>query len=65
MKLANLKPQYIYNKSGEKTFVVLPVKEYEQLLEDLYDLSIIADRREEPRLSFDQFEEGLRKDGLL
>lgn len=65
MKAANLKPQYIYNQSGKKTYVVLPVKEYDEILEDLYDLSVIAERRDEPRISLEEFKQGLKNDGLL
>ena len=65
MKANTVKLQYLYDKSGEKTFVVLPVKDYEELLEDLHDLSVIAERRKEPRLSWEEFEKGLKKDGLL
>jgi PHD/YefM family antitoxin component YafN of YafNO toxin-antitoxin module len=65
MKVTKVKPQYICNKSGQKSFVVLPVKEYEELLEDLYDLSVIAERCDEPRISLEEFEQGLKNDGLL
>ena len=44
-----LNPQYVLDKSGQKAFVVLPVDEYESLLEDLQDLAAIAERCDEPR----------------
>jgi len=65
MKATAIKPQYIYDKSGEKTFVILPVKDYEELLEDLHDMAVIAERRKEPRISLEEFEKGLKKDGLI
>jgi len=65
MQTKALQPQYLFDDSGRKTFVVLPVNEYEDLLEDLYDLAIMAERKEEPRISIDEFEEGLKIDGLL
>jgi hypothetical protein len=34
-------------------------------LEDLHDLAIIAERREESSISFEEFEAGLKRDGLL
>jgi len=40
--------RFIVNERGEKTAVVLPIAEYESLLEDLDDLATIAERREEP-----------------
>ena len=33
---------------------VLPVEEYEELLEDLHDLAVIAERRDEPTVSFEE-----------
>ena len=31
---------YITNKSGEKTAVILPIEQFEELLEDIEDLAI-------------------------
>jgi len=42
------KTQYIVDEQGQKTAVVLPLKEYEELLEDLHDLAVIAERKDEP-----------------
>ena len=39
--------QYLTDEDGKKTAVVLPMTEYEKLLEDLDDLRAIAERREE------------------
>lgn len=58
-------PQYIVDHSGKKTFVVLSIEEYEELIEDLHDLAIMAERRDDERLSFEEFEQGLKNDGLL
>lgn len=60
-----LNPQYLLDSSGEKTFVVLPVGEYEELLEDLHDLAVLAERRDEPTVSLEEFERQLKEDGLL
>ena len=40
--------RFILNERGEKAAVVLPIAEYESLLEDLEDLATIAERRDEP-----------------
>ena len=50
---------------GNKEFVVLTIKQYEDLLEDLHDLAVIAERRDEPRRSFDEFKNDLKKDELI
>ena len=65
MSEKTLNPQYVLDKSGKKAFVVLPVDEYDSLLEYLQDLAVIAERRDEPKLSLDEFERGLKADGLL
>ncbi|OEU49223.1 MAG: hypothetical protein BA871_07080 [Desulfuromonadales bacterium C00003096] len=57
--------QYIINESGEKTAVIIPAGEYEELLEDLHDLAVVAERRGDPTISFEELKEKLRKDGLL
>jgi PHD/YefM family antitoxin component YafN of YafNO toxin-antitoxin module len=60
-----LHPQYLTDSAGNKAFVVLTVEEYEDLIEDLHDLAVMAARRDDPRMPLDQFEERLRNDGLL
>lgn len=43
--------QYVTNEAGQKTAVVVPIEEYEELLEDLHDLAVIAERKDEPVIS--------------
>jgi len=38
---------YQTDSEGKRTAVVLPIAEYEQLLEDLHDLAVVAERRDE------------------
>jgi hypothetical protein len=57
--------QYLTDEAGKKTAVVLPIPDYEKLLEDLDDLAAIAERREEPTVPHEQFKAELRRDGLL
>ena len=40
--------QFVVNEDGEKTAVILPMEEYQELLEDIEDLAIIVERRGEP-----------------
>ena len=37
--------QFLTNEKGRKTAVVLPIDDYEKLLEDLDDLAVIAETR--------------------
>ncbi len=57
--------QYITDERGERTAVVLPIGDYEKLLEDLDDLAAVAERRDEPVIPHDQFIADLKADGTL
>jgi hypothetical protein len=52
--LKQLKLQCIRDYAGEKTGVVLPIEQFRELLEDLEDLAIMAERREEPTISHEE-----------
>ena len=41
--------RYITSEDGDRTDVVLSVAEYEALMEDLQDLAVIAERKDEPK----------------
>ena len=43
--------QYIVDENGKKISVVLPFSEYQKMQEDLHDLMIIAERKNEDTLS--------------
>ena len=47
MKTLNPKAEYIV-KNGKPTAVIMPIAEYEELLEDLHDLGVIARRKDKP-----------------
>jgi hypothetical protein len=57
--------QFVTNQSGEKTSVILPIGEYEALLEDLEDLAIVAERADEPTVPLDKVVANLKANGLL
>ncbi len=66
MDTANqLHPQFITDESGKKTGVILSIKEYKELLEDLDDLAVAAERREESVVSHDDLTAELKRDGLI
>ena len=60
-----LNPQYVINEKGERVSVMLPVAEYEELLEEIDDLARVAERREEPTISHDELLTRLKADGLV
>lgn len=61
LKNKKLNEQYIIDKKGQKKAVILPFDKYEELMEDLHDLSIIAERRDEPTISLDKLKAKLRR----
>ena len=63
--MKNLKEKYIVDEKGRKKAVVIPINEYRELLEDLHDLAVVAERRDEPTVSMAEVEEELKRDGLL
>ncbi len=68
MKNTTLNVQYISNSTGEKTAVILPLAEFEELLEkleDLEDLAAITERQNEATIDHADLIEELKRDGLL
>jgi hypothetical protein len=65
LDLRQLKPQYVINEAGEKTAIILPLGVFEELLEDIEDLAVVAERREEPAMTHDQVVTELKRDGLI
>ena len=57
--------QYLTNDKGKKTAVVIPIDDYEKLMEDLDDLAAIAARRDEPTILHEEFKKDLKRDGIL
>jgi PHD/YefM family antitoxin component YafN of YafNO toxin-antitoxin module len=57
--------QFITDKKGKKTAVVMPISAYEKLMEDLDDLAVIADRHDEPTISHAKFKAELKRDGVI
>ena len=45
---------YILNSRGKKVTVILPLARYRRLIEDLHDLAVIAARRHEIPIGFDE-----------
>ena len=65
VKLKDLHPQYITNEAGDKTSVILPIAEFQELMEDIQDLATVAERRDEPTIPHKKLVAELREDGLI
>ena len=53
--------QYVIDAEGQKTAVILSIEDYEQLLEDLIDLAMVAERRPETPISLNEMKQRLEK----
>jgi hypothetical protein len=63
--MPDLNLQFVKDKNGKKTAVILPIEEFNGLIEDLHDLAAIAERREEPTVPHERVVAELKKDGYL
>ena len=63
--MVSVQEQFIVDAKGKKTCVILSVKRYQKLMEDLHDLAVVAERRTEKTISLDEMKRRLKKDGLL
>ena len=57
--------QYVTDEKGERQAVMLSLQDYERMVEDLADLAVAAERRDEPAIDHHEFVEELKRDGLL
>lgn len=57
--------QFLTDQTGKKVAVVLPVEDFDELMEDVSDLAAVAERRDEKRLTLEQVKQRLISDGLL
>ena len=60
-----MQDQFVVDTNGKKTGVILPLKRYERLMEDLHDLAVVAERRDEEPISLEEMKRRLKKDGVL
>ena len=60
MKARESAAEYVV-KNGKRKAVILPIEEYEEMLEDLHDLAVIARRRHEPTISLEEVKRRLKK----
>lgn len=59
--MAQSKKQFLVDENGEKTAVLLPIKEYEALMEDIQDLANITERWDDPSTPIDAVKERLER----
>jgi hypothetical protein len=52
MKIQKPTVKYIVDKRGRRKGVLLAIDQYEKLIEDIHDLTVIAQRENEKTISF-------------
>jgi hypothetical protein len=63
--MSTLQEQFVVDPKGRKTSVILPLTRYRKLMEDLHDLAVVAERRSEKPIPFEELKRRLKRDGLL
>ena len=58
------KIRFLVDEKGRKKSVVLPIKDYQALVEDLADMALIAERNGEPTQSLDLVRKNLEEKWL-
>lgn len=56
---------YVFDAEGHKTGVILPIEEYEEMMEDLHLGKIARQSVQEPSRPFNEVIEDLRKAGNI
>ena len=57
--------EFVVDSKGNKKSVILSLKRYQKLMEDLHDLAVVAERRDEEPIGLEKMRRHLKKDGLL
>lgn len=57
--------QYITNENGQRTAVIMPIEEYEELLEDLHVTRIAKETKDDERIPWEQVKTELVSEGKL
>jgi PHD/YefM family antitoxin component YafN of YafNO toxin-antitoxin module len=65
IQAGDLQEQYVIDREGKKVGVILPFEQYQQMKEDLHDLAVVAERREEASVSLEEMKQRLKDNGLL
>ena len=63
--MVKIHEDFIIDRKGKRKAVILPYREYENLLEDLADLAVIAERRKDKTIAHKDFLAELKKDGRI
>lgn len=57
--------QYVTNEHGQRTAVILPIEEYEELLEDLHVTRVAEETKDDERIPWKEIKTELISEGKL
>ena len=57
--------RYVVDENGNKVAVILPIGEYQHLKEDLHDLAMVAERRDEGTINIDELKKRILWAGFM
>jgi len=52
--------RFVVDTRGKKTGIILPLRRYRRLMEDLHDLAVVAERREEAPITLEEMKRRLK-----
>ncbi len=64
MKVRETAAEYVV-KNGKRTAVIIPIEEYQEMLEDMHDLAVIAKRKNEPTIPFAEVKRRLKRNATV
>ena len=59
------KEQFIVDEKGKKIAVIIPIKKYRRILEDIHDLTVVSEREKEENVDFEEVKRRLRERGII
>ena len=57
--------QFVIDDQGNKVAALIPIAEYEELMEDLVDLAAVAEQRDEEGIPLEEVKNRLLANGIL
>ncbi|MBI5360261.1 MAG: type II toxin-antitoxin system Phd/YefM family antitoxin [Planctomycetes bacterium] len=60
-----LNEQFVIDAKGRKRSVILSLRRYKQIMEDMHDLAVVAERRKEKVITLNEMKRRLKRNGRI
>ena len=57
--------EYITDESGNKKALIIPIREFEDIIEDIEDIITAYQRKDEKKVSLEKVKKNLKSKGIL